>query len=66
MVYTQFTLQDRTHQGALQVEGLGVLTQQHHVLLKVVQAAVLVAPDPLLVEGGAERKQQLDTRSIPR
>ena len=39
------------HQRPLQVEGLGVLTQQHHVLLQVVQAAVLMAADPLLVGG---------------
>lgn len=39
-----------THQRALQVESLGVLTQQHHILLQVVQAAVLMAADSLLME----------------
>ena len=41
------------HQGALQVEGLRVLTQQHHVLLQVVEAAVLVVADALLGAGEA-------------
>ena len=41
------------HQGALQVEGLRVLTQQHHVLLQVVEAAVLVVADALLEAGEA-------------
>lgn len=47
------------YQGPLQIEGLGVLAQQHHVLLQVVKAPVLVVPDPLLgagkgVRGGAQ------------
>lgn len=46
-----------THQGALQVESLGVLTQQHHVLLQVVQAAVFMAADPLLMEGRREQRK---------
>lgn len=41
------------HQGTLQVEGLRVLTQQHHVLLQVVEAAVLVVADALLGAGEA-------------
>lgn len=36
------------HQGALQVEGLGVLAQQHDVLLQVIETAVLVVADALL------------------
>lgn len=44
-----------THQRPLKVESLGILTQQHHVFLQVVEAAVLMAPDPLLVDG---RKQE--------
>lgn len=36
------------HQGALQVEGLSVLAQQHDVLLQVIEAAVLVVADALL------------------
>lgn len=36
------------HQGALQVEGLGVLAQQHDILLQVVETAVLVVADALL------------------
>ena len=37
-----------TDQGALQVEGLGVLEEQHDVPLQVGQAAVPVASDLLL------------------
>lgn len=40
-----------SYQRALQVEGLGVLTQQHYVLLQIVQVAVFVAADPLLKAG---------------
>lgn len=36
------------HQGALQVEGLSILAQQHDVLLQVVEAAVLVVADAFL------------------
>ena len=35
--------------GALQVEGLGVMTQQHHVLLQVAHTAVLVVPHTVLL-----------------
>lgn len=40
------------HQGAFQVEGLRILTQQHDVLLQVVEATVLVVADALLQVGG--------------
>lgn len=43
------------HQGALEVEGLSILAQQHHVLLQVIEAAVLVISDAFLwgeKEGG--------------
>lgn len=39
------------HQGALQVEGLSVLAQQHDVLLQVIEAAILVVADALLRAG---------------
>ena len=39
------------HQGALQVEGLSVLAQQHDVLLQVIEAAILVVADALLWAG---------------
>ena len=35
--------------GALQVEGLGVLTQQHHVLLQVPDTPILVVPHAVLL-----------------
>lgn len=38
-----------THERTLQVESLSVLTQQHYVLFQVIQAAVLMASDPLLM-----------------
>lgn len=53
-----------THQRPLQVEGLGVLTQQHHVLLQVVQAAVFVAPDPLLMDGGNKMNDPLTAANL--
>lgn len=52
-VIPNFNLKDpahATHQRALQIKGLGILTEQHHILLQVVQAAILMAADPLLKE----------------
>lgn len=53
-----------TNQRALQVESLGVLTQQHHILLQVVQAAVFVAADPLLMHGERNNRQQSDMQDL--
>lgn len=39
------------HQGTLEVERLSVLAQQHHVLLQVIEAAVLVVSDAFLWGG---------------
>lgn len=36
------------HQRSLQVEGLSVLKKQHDVSFQVTQAAVTMAPNPLL------------------
>ena len=36
------------HQGALEVEGLSILAQQHDVLLQVIEAAVLEVADAFL------------------
>ena len=54
-----------THQGALQVEGLCVLTQQHHVLLQVVEAAVLVVADALLWAGEVALSQGTLAPGVP-
>lgn len=40
--------QECSHQRSLQVEGLSVLKKQHDVSFEVPQAAVAMAPDPLL------------------
>lgn len=47
--------QGDTNQRSLEVKSLSVLTQQHHIPLEVIQAAVLMAADPLLVDG--ERRE---------
>ena len=40
-----------THQRALQVKRLGILTEQHDVFLQVIQTAIFMAADSLLHEG---------------
>lgn len=42
------------YQGTLEVECLSVLAQQHHVLLQVIEAAVLVVSDAFLWGGRRE------------
>lgn len=49
-----------SYQRALEVEGLRVLAQQHHVLLQVIQAPVLVVTDTLL------RGEEAPVRPRPR
>jgi hypothetical protein len=52
------------HQGTLEVERLSVLAQQHHILLQVIEAAVLVVSDAFLWggrEGGRDGGLTLGT-----
>lgn len=39
------------HQGTLEVECLSILAQQHHILLQVIEAAILVVADAFLWGG---------------
>lgn len=39
------------HQGTLKVECLSILAQQHHILLQVIEAAILVVADAFLWGG---------------
>lgn len=51
------------HQGTLEVERLSILAQQHHILLQVIEAAVLVVADAFLW-GGREGGLTLGTHGL--